>query len=136
LLPRNTLDFVDSTIQIIRENSAPTDAIFVYPELGFFYGATERMPATFSGSHNIDVVPDSFARQEAERLLRVRPAVLIYAPLPETFLLAEEAYWRNGRRSGQRDLIAAVEVLAQEYRFVRMFKLYPSGHPVYVLVRP
>ena len=136
LLPENTIDFVDSTIRIIRENSTPTDTIFVYPELGFFYGATGRRPATFSGSHNFDLVPDAFAKEEAERLLRVRPAVLIYGPTPEEFLRANEAYWRNGKRSGQRDIIAAVETLAQEYKFVQVFRLYPFGDPVYVFVRP
>ncbi len=134
LLPPSTVDFVDSTIRIVREHSTPNDTIFVYPELGFFYGATERRPATFSASHNIDVVPDSFARQEAERLLRARPAVLIYGRLPEPFLREEEEHWRNGQRSGQRDLIAAVETLAQEYTLARTFQVF--GHPVDVFVRP
>jgi len=135
-LPPNTVDFVDSTIRIIREHSTPQDTIFIYPELGFFYGATERMPATFSASHNIDVAPDSFAREEAQRLLRVRPAVLIYSPKLDQLLRADEAYWRNGKPSGQRDLVAAVETLAREYRFIRMFRMYPFQEPVYVFARP
>lgn len=135
LLPRNTVDFVDSTVRIVGEYSTPKDTIFTYPELGFFYGATERMPATFSGSHNTDVVSDSFAKQDAERLLRARPAVLIYGPRPDQ-LAWEEWFWRNGKPSGQRDLIAAVETLAREYTLVRTFKLYPFGNPVYVFVRP
>jgi hypothetical protein len=135
LLPKNTIDFFDSTVRIVRENSTPKDTIFIYPELGFFYGATERMPATFSASHNIDVVSDSFAKQDAERLLRTRPAVLIYGPRPDQ-LAWEEAFWRNGKPSGQRDLIAAVETLAREYTLVRTFRLYPFGYPVYVFVRP
>ena len=135
LLPRETIDFVDSTIRIVNENSSAKDTIFTYPELGLFYGATERMPATFSGSHNLDVVPDAFARKEAERLLQARPAVLIYAPRPEQ-LAWEESFWRNGQPSGQRDLIAAVETLARQYTLVRTFKLYPFRYPVYVFVRP
>jgi hypothetical protein len=136
LLPPNTIDFVDSTIRIIRENSTPQDTIFIYPELGFFYGITERKPATFSASHNFDVVPDFMAKEEAARLLRTRPAVLIYAPTSEQFLQSNESYWRNGKPSGQRDIIAASESLAQEYRFVQVFRMYPFGDPVYVFVRP
>lgn len=136
LLPPNTVDFVDSTVRIIRQYSTPKDTIFVYPELAFFYGLTERLPPTFSLSHNIDVVSDSFAEQEAERLLTARPAVLIYGPLPKAWLLGEEAFWRNGQPSGQRDIIAAVETLAREYRLVRTFRLLPFGYPVYVYVRP
>lgn len=135
LLPPVTVDFVDSTIRIIREHSTPKDTIFIYPELGFFYGATERMPATFSASHNLDVVPDSLAREEAQRLLRARPAVLIYAPELRT-LLGDEQCWRFGKPSGQRDLIAAVETLAREYKFVRMFRMYPFQEPVYIFARP
>lgn len=136
LLAPNTVDFADSTIRIVRENSTPKDTIFIYPELGFFYGATERMPATFSVSHNMDVVSDSFLKQEADRLLRARPAVLVYGPPPESLLRVNEKYWRNGKPSGQRDLIAAVEMLAREYRLVRTTRLYPFGDPVYVFVRP
>jgi len=136
LLPPETVDFVDSTVRIIRGHSTPKDTIFIYPELGFFYGATERRPATFSASHNIDVVPDSFAREEAQRLLQARPAVLIYGPQMEQSLLGGELYWRFGKPSGQRDLIAAVETLARQYRLIRMFRMYPYNLPVYVFVRP
>jgi hypothetical protein len=136
LLPPETVDFVDSTIRVVREHCGRNDTIFVYPELGFFYGATERMPTTFSGSHNIDVVSDSFAKQEAERLVRARPAVLIYAPVSEDLLRSDEAFWRNGKPSGQRDLIAAVEALAKEYKLVRTFDLSSFGNRVYVFVRP
>ncbi len=136
LLPPQTVDFVDSTIRIIRKNSTPQDTIFIYPELGFFYGATERRFATFAGSHNMDTVPDAFAREEAQRLLRVRPAVLIYGPKAEQLLQSDELTWRKGKPSGQRDLIAAIETLAREYRLVRTFRMYPLGEPVYVFVRP
>lgn len=135
LLPPETIEFVDSTIRIIEENSTPEDTIFIYPELGFFYGATGRKPATLSGSHNFDTVPDSFARNEAQRLLRARPAVLIISPMEKTFQ-ADEAFWRNGKPSGQRDLLAAAETLAKEYTLVRTFKSFPNGQTAYVYVRP
>ncbi len=136
LLPANTVDFVDNTVRIIKENSSPSDTIFTYPELSFFYGATHRGPPTLSGSHNIDVMPDAFAKEEAARLLARRPAVLIYGPQSEAFLAVEEKLWRNGHHSGQRDLIAAVETLAGQYQLAATFRVYPNGHPVYVFVRP
>jgi hypothetical protein len=136
LLPPDTVDFVDSTVRIIRENSTPQDTIFIYPELGIFYGLTGRRPATFSASHNIDVVSDALAREEAQRLLRARPAVLIYGPTSEALLNADELTWRNGNRSELRTLTAAVEALAHQYKFVKEFSMYPAGEPVYVFVRP
>ena len=64
LLPADTIDFVDSTIRIIRENSTPADTIFIYPELGFFYGATERKPATFSARITLTLLPTRLRRRK------------------------------------------------------------------------
>ncbi|MFZ1916988.1 MAG: hypothetical protein WAU58_05400 [Terriglobales bacterium] len=136
LLPPDIVDLVDSTIRAVREYGDRNDTIFAFPELAFFYGATERRPATLSGSHNMDLVSDSFARQEAERLLQARPAVLIYAPVSESVLRSDEEFWRNGKPSGQRDLIASIEALAREYKLVRAFDLPSYGNRVYVFVRP
>jgi hypothetical protein len=134
LLPAVTVNFIQKTLQLIERYSTPADTIFTYPEFGFFYGASERMPATFSLSHNIDTVSDTFAKKEAERVLQTRPAVLIYAP--EANLLANEKFWRNGQPSGQRNLISAAETLARQYILVDQFKLPPSRLTVYVFIRP
>ena len=136
LLPPGTVDLVDSTIRIVRENTTSADTIFTYPEFGFFYGATERMAATFSAAQNIDVVSDSVAKHEAEELLRARPAVVIYGRMPEHWLQWQEWFWRGGKRSGQRDVIAAIETLTREYRLVQTFSSDGLGHPVYIYVRP
>jgi hypothetical protein len=135
-LAPNTIDFVDSTVRIVRENSTPSDTIFTYPEMGIFYGLTGRRPATVSGSHNFDTVSDAFAKEEATRLLQARPAVLIFAPPSEQMLRVNEEFWRGGNRSGQRDLIAAAGLLAREYRLAFATRLYPYGDTVYVFVRP
>jgi len=87
-----------------------------------------RRPATFSASHNIDVVPDSFRAGGGEA--GSEPGVLIYGAA-EPFLREEEEHWRNGQRSGQRDLIAAVEPWRKNT--CKTFQVF--GHP-YVFVRP
>jgi hypothetical protein len=135
-LPKTTVDFVDNTVRIIQQNSSPTDTIFIYPEFGFLYGASHRMPATFSGSHNIDVVPDALAREEAARLLRHPPAVIIYGAEADSFTIGQEILWRNSKPSGQRAIIAAVKTLAAKYKEVSRF--IPFGHLgyVHVYVRP
>jgi hypothetical protein len=135
-LPQPTVDFVDNTVRIIQQNSSPTDTIFTYPEFSFLYGASHRMPATFSGSHNIDVVPDALAREEASRLLRHPPAVIIYGAESDRFLIGQEILWRNSKPSGQRAIIAAVKTLAAQYKEAARF--VPFGHLgyVHVYVRP
>lgn len=136
VLPESTVRFIDTTVRIIREHSSPQDTIFTYPELGLFYGISGRRFPTFSGSHNLDVVPDELAKADAGRVLRGRPAVLIYGRQSEQFLRAEEELWRKGGRSGEREIIAAVERLAEEYHLVATFNLPPYNRKVSVYVRP
>lgn len=135
-LPKPTVEFIDTTVHIIQQNSSPSDTIFVYPEFAFLYAAAHRMPTTFSGSHNIDVVPDAFAREEAARLLRHPPAVIVYGAESDRFLIGQERLWRNGLPSGQREIIAAVKTLAAQYQEAARF--IPYGHLgyVHVYVRP
>jgi len=136
LLPQSTVEFVDTTVHIIQQNSLPTDTIFIYPEFGFLYAAAHRMPATFSGSHNIDVVPDAFARQEAARLLLHPPAVLVYGEESNRFQIGQEMLWRNGQPSGQRAIVAAVKSLAAQYREAARFMPYGHLGYVHVYIRP
>ncbi len=121
-LPKSSVYFLDGTMKIIREDTSPGDTIFSYPELGIFYALSGLACPTATCSHNIDVVNDSFAESEAKRLLANPPAVLIYSPQSEGWLRYEEVVWRNGRRSGNRAIIAAVEKLAREYRLVGDFR--------------
>jgi hypothetical protein len=135
-VPRDTAAFTDGTLTLIRQYSNQHDAIFTYPELGVFYALTNRWPPTFSGSHNIDVVPDALAREDAGRLLKNPPAVLIYAPESELYRLTDERLFRSGGRSGQRDIVDAVEKLAQDYKLVAQYHLQRDNHTVFVYVRP
>jgi hypothetical protein len=136
LLPKSTVDFVDTTVHIIEQNSSPKDTIFVYPEFAFLYGATHRMPATFSGSHNIDVVPDAFARQEAARLLLHPPAVIVYGEESDRYLIGQEMLWRNGQPSGLRAIVAAVKSLGSQYQEAARFIPYGHFGYIHVYVRP
>ena len=134
-LPPGMVQFIDGTAAIINDHAGPKDTIFTYPEMGIIYAVTERGAPTQSGSHNIDVVNDAFASEEAKRLLDRPPAVLIYGREDEATLHTRELVWRNGHRAGQRDIIDAVEKLASEYELVRTFKLPGDGRLVNVYVR-
>jgi len=137
MLPEGTVRFIDDTVHIIQENSSPQDTIFIYPELGLLYQLSGRRCATFSCSHNIDVVSDELARSEAARLLRNEPAVLIYSRQSVPAVMSEMILWRNGNPSSNPlALIAACESLAQQYHLVKTFTLQPDGRTVMVFVRP
>lgn len=135
-LPSQMVKFLDDTVSLVTTQTRPGDTIFTYPEMGLLYPLTGRQPATWASSHNIDVVNDALAREEAERLIRARPAVIIYCRLPEPALREEERLWRGGRRSGQRDIIAAVEGLVEGYRLSGTYVIAPGDPPIEVYVRP
>ncbi len=134
-LPSAMVTFLDDTSTLVATQTRPGDTIFTYPEMGLLYPLTGRMPPTRAGSHNIDVINDAFARDEAGRLTRARPAVIVYGRLSEHDLEEEEKTWRRGRRSGQRDIIAALDGLVQGYRLTGTYVIAPGDPPIEVYVR-
>jgi hypothetical protein len=135
LLPAATARLVDGIAHIVASNTNPADTIFTYPEMAIFYALTDRKWPTQTASHNVDVVNDAFAKEEAARLLQNPPKVLIYLPETEAQSRGEEAAWRDGHRMGQRDIAAAIETLAKNYRLAAVYPTLPENQDVYVYVR-
>jgi hypothetical protein len=135
-LPPEMNTFVNGTLKTIQVNTTATDTIFTYPEMSIFYALSGRAYPTLSGSHNVDVVSDPFAAEEAARLLQRPPAVVIYMKLTPAELAGEDAVWRFGRPSGQHILIAAVERLTREYRVERVYRVGQDRREITVFVRP
>jgi hypothetical protein len=135
-LPAEAVRFLDDTANTVRTQSRPDDTIFTYPEMGLLYPLSGRRTPTWTGSHNIDVVNDTFAREEAERLKRSPPAVIVYSRLSEQWLEDDERMWRGGRRSGQRDIIAVLEELVKGYRLAGTYVIAPGDPEIDVYVRP
>jgi hypothetical protein len=136
LLPPGMVHLLDDGVRIVRENTTDGDTIFTYPGLGLFHSLTGRPWPTVSGEENIDMITDALARQEAKTLLERRPKVIFYYRQPEDYLHSEELFWRQGKRSGQRDIIAALETLIKEYRLAATFDAAATKRTVLVYVRP
>ena len=136
LLSAATARLVDGVAHIVASNTKPSDTIFAFPEMGLFYPLTDRRWPTVTPSHNVDVVSDTFAKEEAARLLANPPKVLIYLPETEEQSRNEEGTWRDGHRMAQRDIAAAVEALAKNYRLAAVYPTLPTNQDVYVYVRP
>ena len=136
LLPEAEVRMIDGTTKIIREHAGPGDTVFTYPSMPIFNAITGNWFPTYAGDFNIDACPDDVVRKDAATLLRARPAVVIYYAEGEASLVWKEILWRGGKRSGQRDMIAAVETLAKEYRLAATFDAPPTDLKVKVYVRP
>lgn len=136
LLPATTVRLIDGVVHIVAASSTSTDTIFTYPEMALFYALSDRKWPTQTASHNVDVVNDAFAREEAARLLKNPPSVIIYLPETEAQLRAQEAVWRNGHPMGQRDIIAAIETLIPTYHLAAVYPTTPQNPDLYVYVRP
>ncbi len=136
LLPPATVRLVDGVVHTVASNTTPTDTIFTYPEMALFYSLTDRRWPTATASHNVDVVNDTMAKEEAARLLARPPKVIIYLPETEQQSRTEESNWRDGHRMGQRDIAAAIETLARSYRLAGIYPTLPENQDVYVYVRP
>jgi hypothetical protein len=135
VLPQSTARFAEGTLSIIGANARPGEPIFTYPEMGFFYAASGHSCPTVTCSHNIDVVNDELARTEAKRLSLNKPAVLVYWPQSEYEIEMDEKLWRHGNRSGNREIVNAVERLAAEDRLVSTYVVPPDAKKVLVLAR-
>lgn len=134
-LPATTTAFLDGTASLVREHSTAGETIFTYPEIGLLYSLTDRNPPTFAGSHNMDVVNDAMAIEEAERLRASPPAVIVYTPETEQQMRSAEDLWRRGRPSGQRAIVRAIEDLTRGYKLAGRWRLTPNDPEILVFVR-
>jgi hypothetical protein len=104
--------------------------------MGLLYSLTGKRFPTFAGSHNIDVINDSFACEEAERRKRAPPSVIAYSPISEERLRGGETIWRGGKPSGQRCLISTVEGIVSGYRLAGTYRLSAGDPEILVYARP
>lgn len=130
-----TARLLDDATLAIRMKTKTGDTIFTYPEMGLFYSLTGRVAPTWTDSHNIDVVQDSFALQEATRLRASKPGVLIYAKPTEADMRQDERVWREGHPSGQRAIMKALDEMLPNYRLAGTYQLTPEDNPIRLYIR-
>jgi hypothetical protein len=135
-LSEDTGRFLLHATEIIQEHTVPGDEIFVYPYYPILYSLSGRRPATFAPVHFIDVTPDAIAREDAARIKTKRPRLILLQSVTDEEMHAEELYYRGGRPSGQRDLLAVVRALTGEaYTRIETLHMPGSGMPVHIYVR-
>lgn len=131
-LSPSTKERVERITQLIEQHSAPDETVFVYPHMPIFYTLADRRPPTFAAVHFFDVSPDYIARRDAQTILEQPPAVIVDFEFTEEQILDNEHLFRDGNRSGQRDMIAAIKTLTADYDLLESYVVSPRGNTVRV----
>jgi hypothetical protein len=134
VLSPQTEGFYEKTVQTILAHSTVQDRIFVYPNLPILYALTHRRPATFGLVHWVDTCPDFLAEADAHRLLRNPPKVMVIHATSLGFLRGEELTFRNGRPSGVRKIVEAIQILTPRYRLVQTSPVPGDKVPIQIWV--
>jgi 4-amino-4-deoxy-L-arabinose transferase-like glycosyltransferase len=95
----------------VRSSTGPKDKILAFPHIPVFYLFNERWPVGKAYVHWFDFLPDRFAKEEAQLILRARPKAIVYLDLGPAAIDAHERLFRGGRPCGQRDIIQAIKTL-------------------------
>lgn len=126
--------FLEKVTRTIAAHSRPDQSILCFPNYALFYVLAHRAPATFAFMHWFDIVPDALAKEEAKRIQEHPPAVILFVDLPEEIIQVKEMSYRGGRRSGQRDMIAAIQSLPG-YHVIETVAIPHISYPLKIYAR-
>ncbi len=129
-------DFTQDLNRFITQNSRPGEPVFIFSYQPMFYFLSNRWPPTFAQVHWFDVAPDSVCREDAQRLVQAKPAVIVDFVISPSEFEVNERIFRHGARSGQRDLYDQMHVLiAEDYHLGCLLREPGSGAEVRGFVR-
>jgi hypothetical protein len=61
--------------------------------------------------HWFDIASDAMVREDAARIRAHPPAVILSVQMPDALMRRSEARFRNGARSGQREMLELIPIL-------------------------
>lgn len=118
-LPEAKKQEFEEITRIIEENGTEDSTVWGFPHVKIFniltdhYDVTDPAPVLF-----YDVCSDEMAEKEVEWLRQSPPDFVIWCDIPQC-LEVHEAFFRNGSRMGQRDIVDwFTEVKSKEYILV------------------
>jgi hypothetical protein len=130
-----TAAFLRRLVGDIQQYSRPSDPIAEFPTMPILYTLAHRTPMTFAYIHYIDVTPDYIYRADAMRLEHDPPAVIAFLSRSEAELREGEINFRDGRRSGERDLWETIKALSCNYKVADVLQTPSTDQRFEVWVR-
>ena len=131
-----TLSLTERITAVVKSHTGPGDSLVVYPYYPLFYSVTGLNPPTYTFNYFIDVCPDPVCRQDAARILQARPKAIICVIEGEERVLADEAIYRSGAKSGSREVVRAINQLKLSYQKLLSSPVPGSGETIEVYIRP
>jgi hypothetical protein len=117
------LDKINSIVEQIKAHSTVGEPIYVYPHMPMFTLLSDRRPYANAVMSWYDFMGDREASGIAASLMSSPPAVIVVAKLPQTVMSDHEKYFRAGNRSGQRDILEAIEALNASGRLKKVLNV-------------
>ncbi len=102
-LPKSDEEKYEKIVSSIEEYSDTNDIVYQFPNVMLFNVLTERK-TIYNAIPYFDVCPDDEARSSVEQLISEPPEMVVWSNLNENRWVAHENQYRNGNRSGQRDI--------------------------------
>lgn len=130
---KKMVDTMNSIYEIIKRNKHEGDTCYSFPHINYFNVMSELPSPTFAKVNYFDVCPDNVASFDAKMLLNNPPTFIIWQDLSEDVWRIHEQLFRNGKRSGQRDIQDVVKgkIAQGKYIMLGKFILYQSD-PVFI----
>ena len=91
-------------VRLIETYTTPEDKIFQFASIPLFNVLTKREIASYSPITWLDVCPDDVAVLVARQLRQDPPKMIIWHEMSEDVWNGLEKFFRNGQRSGQREI--------------------------------
>lgn len=103
-LPPEVERSFNDIVQLIETHTTPEDKVFQFASIPLFNVLTKREIPTYSPITWPDVCPDDVAVLVAKQLRQDPPKMIIWHEMGSDVWNVLEKFFRNGRRSGQREI--------------------------------
>ena len=102
---KQSKEVYETVTKLIEENSDENDFVWGFPHIKIFNLLTDRMAQpTFVPVYFFDVCPDNYAIDDLKILKENKPDIVIWCDIGEDGWTTHERVFREGNRSGQRDI--------------------------------
>lgn len=112
---------MEDLVQVINNNSLPTDEMFTFPNIPSLYILSSRFPNSKVIVSWYDFLPDKEAESEAKRLMSSKPKIIVNLKMPENVMVTHELLFRNNKKMGQREIVKAMNYLIVYQGYTLLF---------------